>query len=53
LIETIKQIVGFGCLAFSIIGFLEQLLQLAFTKSYNLLRAVVYSLLLGIALALI
>jgi hypothetical protein len=53
MIKLVLHAIGYACLAFSAIGFSEVLLGLITTKTYNLLRAIVYSVLLGIGLVLI
>lgn len=43
--------IGYAAIAFSIVGFAETALGLISTKSYNLLKVIIYCALLGIGLA--
>lgn len=45
--------IGYACLAFSIVGFIETAIGLATTKLYTLSKVMVYSLLFGIGLSLL
>lgn len=51
--KILLHIVGWACLAFSILGFIHLGIELYQTKSYTLLRAIIYCLLFGTGLALI
>jgi len=53
MIETMKAIVGWASVSFSIIGFAETAVGFWEAKSYNLGRAIIYCLLFGIGIALI
>jgi len=53
IIFGIGTILGWACLAFSIIGFVELALGFVQTKSYNLGRAIIYCLLFGVGIALL
>ena len=46
-------IVAYTCIAFSIIGFIELALGFIKVQSYNLGRAIIYSTLFGVGLALL
>lgn len=45
--------IGCACLAFCTIGFIEIAIGLLTAKTYNLLRAIIYSMLFGIGIALL
>ncbi len=51
-VKTMLEIVGWSCLAFSVVGFVDLGLGFWNTKSYSLLRAIIYCLLFGIGVAL-
>jgi len=51
--DIAKHIVGFACLAFSIVGFVEVGIGFKVNMSYNLLKTLIYCLLFGIAMGLI
>ena len=53
MIKTVLSIVGWSCLAFSIIGFVETAIGLKKEGTYNLLRAIVYSILFGLGVGLL
>lgn len=53
MIKTILHAIGYASLAFSIIGCVELLIGLLKLGTYNLLRAIVYCVLLGIGLGLL
>ena len=53
MIEIIKNTIGYASLTFSMIGFVEIAIGFAINKTYNLLRAIVYSLLFGVGLTLL
>ena len=44
---------GYACLAFGIVGFVELALDFAKTQTYNLLRALIYCAVFGFGLALL
>jgi hypothetical protein len=45
--------IGYACIAFSIVGFIETAIGLATTKAYALNKVMVYSVLLGVGLAVL
>ena len=51
--KILLQAVGYASLAFSIVGFIELALGFFQTKTYNLLRALVYCVLFGVGLVLL
>jgi len=53
MIKTVLSIVGWACLAFSIVGFVETWRGFRKEDTYNLLRAIVYSILFGIGMGLL
>ncbi len=53
MIKTVLAIVGWSCLAFSIVGMIETAIGLAKEGSYSLMRVIVYSFCFGIGISLI
>jgi hypothetical protein len=51
-VKTMAEIVGWACLAFSVIGFIEQGLEFWNSKGYHLGKAILYCLLFGIGIVL-
>ena len=49
---TLIKIIGYACLTFGSIGLIETLIGLVKEGEYNLLRAILYSLLFAIGLGL-
>lgn len=45
--------IGYTFIAMSVVGFLETALGLASIKTYNLMKVIIYSALLGIGLAVL
>jgi hypothetical protein len=53
MINILLHTIAYACLSFSVIGFISTSIEMFTTKSYTLLRVIVYCLLFGVGLALL